>query len=252
MLVIDIGNTNTVLAIFLNTKIIKKTRFESSTKIVFRKNLEKFFKKNTKKLIKMKIHLCILSSVVPNLNFIVNKILKKYNIKSFYLNTKNIPFNLKIKYELNKIGADRLANYVALISKKFNNSITVDFGTATTFDVIKNKKYDGGLIFPGINIALNSLINNAALLKKTKIVKVKKIVSNDSETSIQSGFYWGYLSVVNGIIDKIIKEKKFKPKIILTGGLANVFKNKIILNPIILENLTLEGLRIIGNKINEK
>ena len=81
---------------------------------------------------------------------------------------------------------------------------------------------------------------------------MKNVVSNNSVESIQSGFYWGYVSVVNGLLKKIIKEKKFNPKIILTGGLANIFKSQIICNPKVNENLTLEGLRIIGKKINAK
>ena len=76
--------------------------------------------------------------------------------------------------------------------------------------------------------------------------------NNNTKNSIQSGFYWGYLSAINGIIIKLSKEYKFKPKIILTGGLAHIFKSKIINNPIIKENLTLEGLGIIGKKFNEK
>ena len=251
MLVIDIGNTNTVLAIYKNKILIQKKRI-SSKPIQFKKNIEKYLKKYNKKLSKLNAQKkCIISSVVPSLNILVKNVALKNSFNFFFLNFNNIPFNLNIKYELNKIGADRIANYIAVIKSNYNNSIIVDFGTATTFDVIKNNTYEGGLIFPGVNIALNSLINNAALLKKTKIIKIKKIVSTNSHNSIQSGFYWGYLSVVNGIINKIIKEKKFKPKIILTGGLSYIFKSQIILNPIIDENLTLEGLRIIGEKIYE-
>ena len=99
---------------------------------------------------------------------------------------------------------------------------------------------------PGINLSKNSLINNTSLLKNTDIAKTKKIVAKNTKGAIRSGFYWGYVFAINGIIDKIIKEKKFKPKIILTGGLANIFKNDIRPRPAIKPNLTLEGLQIIG------
>ncbi len=249
MILIDVGNTNTVLAIYKNNKIINKKRIESKNLENLKLNINKYFKNNNKKINKSKI--CILASVVPKLDKFIKNITIKNNFKFFNLNTSNIPIKIKIKYDLNTIGADRVANTVAAINSKYKNCIIVDFGTATTFDVIKNNCYEGGLIFPGIKISLNSLVKNAALLKKTKIFKIKKIVSNNTKQSIQSGFYWGYSSLINGIIKKIIKEKKMKPKIIMTGGFAKIFKNQIILNPTINENLTLEGLAIIGKNIHE-
>ena len=249
MIVIDVGNTNTVLGIYKNNKIINKQRVETKNLKILKLNIKKYFTKNNKKINKSKI--CIVASVVPKLNMLIREIVLKNNYKYFNLNALNIPFRIKIKYDLNKIGADRLANTVAVINSKYNNCIIIDFGTATTFDVIKNNTYEGGIIFPGIKISLDSLVKNAALLKKTKIFKISKIVTNKTKQSIQSGFYWGYLSLINGIIQKIIKEKKIKPKIIMTGGLAKIFKDQIILKPILNENLTLEGLGIIGKAINE-
>ena len=249
MIVIDVGNTNTVLGIYKNNKIINKQRVETKNLKILKLNIKKYFTKNNKKINKSKI--CIVASVVPKLNMLIKKIVLKNNYKYFNLNALNIPFRIKIKYDLNKIGADRIANTVAVINSKYKNCIIIDFGTATTFDVIKNSTYEGGIIFPGIKISLDSLVKNAALLKKTKILKISKIVTNNTKQSIQSGFYWGYLSLINGIIQKIIKEKKIKPKIIMTGGLAKIFKDQIILKPILNENLTLEGLGIIGKAINE-
>ena len=249
MIVIDVGNTNTVLGIYKNNKIINKKRVETKNLESLKFNISKYFTKNYKKINKSKI--CIVSSVVPKLNIFIKKIVLKNNFKYFNLNASNIPFKIKIKYDLNKIGADRIANTIAVINYKYKNCIIIDFGTATTFDVIKNNCYEGGIIFPGIKISLVSLVKNAALLKKTKIFKINKIVSNNTKQSIQSGFYWGYLSLINGIIQKIIKEKKIKPKIIMTGGYSKIFKNQIILKHIVNENLTLEGLGIIGKKINE-
>ena len=249
MIVIDVGNTNTVLGIYKNNKIINKQRVETKNLKILKLNIKKYFTKNNKKINKSKI--CIVASVVPKLNILIREIVLKNNYKYFNLNALNIPFRIKIKYDLNKIGADRIANTVAVINSKYKNCIIIDFGTATTFDVIKNNTYEGGIIFPGIKISLDSLVKNAALLKKTKIFKISKIVTNNTKQSIQSGFYWGYLSLINGIIQKIIKEKKIKPKIIMTGGLAKIFKDQIILKPILNENLTLEGLGIIGKAINE-
>jgi len=249
MIVIDVGNTNTVIGIYKKNKIVNKKRFKSLNLETLKFNVEKYIKNNIKHITESKI--CIISSVVPKLNKLIKKIVLKNNFKYFNLKASNIPLRIKIKYDLNKIGADRIANTVAVINYKYKNCIIVDFGTATTFDVIKNNCYEGGIIFPGIKISLDSLVKNAALLQKTKIFKIQKIVSNNTKQSIQSGFYWGYLSLINGIIKKIIKEKRIKPKVIMTGGLAHIFKNKIILNPTVNENLTLEGLGIIGKIIYE-
>ena len=105
----------------------------------------------------------------------------------------------------------------------------------------------GGLIFPGIELSKNTLIKKTSLLKNTQIIKTQMVVAKNTKDSIQSGFYWGYISVINGIIKKIIDEKKFKPKIILTGGLAKIYKNDIKPRPIVNSNLTLEGLQVIGS-----
>ena len=190
--------------------------------------------------------MAIISSVVPNLNTLILKILKINNINGLIVRSKNILSFLKIEYNLNEIGADRIANSIAVIKNKINNSVVIDFGTATTFEVLKGGIFLGGLIFPGVNLSKNTLIKKTSLLKNTEVIKTKKAVAKNTKESIQSGFYWGYLFAINGIIKKITNEKKFKPRIILTGGLANIFKNDIKPKPIVKPNLTLEGLQVIG------
>ncbi len=93
------------------------------------------------------------------------------------------------------------------------------------------------------------MIKNAELIKNTSIARSNQIVNNNTSASIKSGFYFGYLHAINGILRQVIKEKKFKPKIYITGGLGKIFKDKIILKPIYIENLTLDGIREIGIKI---
>ena len=186
-------------------------------------------------------------SVVPHINSPIIKILKKYKIKVYVLKPKDILPYLKIDYNLNEVGADRIANSIAVINYNIKNSIVIDFGTATTFEVLKNGRFLGGLIFPGIELSKTILIKKTSLLKNTQITKTKKVVGKTSKNSIQSGFYWGYVFAINGLIEKITNEKKFKPIIILTGGLAKIFKNDIKPKPIVNSNLTLEGLQVIGS-----
>ena len=249
MIVIDVGNTNIVIGFYTKNKLNKIIRLNTEKKInILQKEINKFFKSNKKLINNLKDRLCILSSVVPSLNFIFEKSFQKNKFKFYIINPKKIPFRGKINYNLNQIGSDRIANYAYVYSRKIKNCIIVDFGTATTFDVIKNNKYSGGLIFPGINLSMDTLLKNAELIKTSKISKSKRIVNNNTFASIQSGFYFGYLHAVNGILKQIIKENNFKPKVYITGGLGKIFKDKIIYKPIYKEYLTLEGIREIGKK----
>ena len=253
MIVIDIGNTNLVLGVYFKNKLHKIFRISTEKNIKkFPNKYIAFFNSIDKKIIKSDYKVCIVSSVVPSLNKHIKNYFKKIKFEFYLLNPKNIPFDLVINYKLNQIGSDRIANFISINQKAIKNSIVIDFGTATTFDVIKNNQYYGGLIFPGIGLSLNSLIKNADLLDQVNISKRKKIIAQNTPSSIQSGFYFGYLYAINGILKKIINESEFKPKIYITGGLGRVFKDKINYNPIYNENLTLEGLREIGKKIYGK
>ncbi len=248
MILIDVGNTNIVFAVSVNKKIKNIKRVDTYKKI---KSINKIVSNIVKTYLNLNYlknsKVAIISSVVPNLNSQIIKILKFYKIKVFLLKSKDILPYLKIDYNLSEIGADRIANSLAVINCKIKNSIIIDFGTATTFEVIKNSRFLGGLIFPGIELSKSTLIKKTSLLKNTQIAKTKTVVAKTTKQSIQSGFYWGYIFAINGIIKKITKEKKFKPRIILTGGLAKIFKNDIILKPVINSNLTLEGLQVIGS-----
>ena len=253
MILIDVGNTNIVFAVSDNKKIKDIKRIDTNKEA-------KSFNKIVSKIIKNYLNLnylknsktAIISSVVPSINSHIIKILKLYKIKVYVLKPKDMLPHLKIDYDLNEIGADRIANAVAVINYKLKNSIVIDFGTATTFEVLKNNRFLGGLIFPGIELSKTTLIKKTSLLKNTQIAKTRKAVAKTTKKSIQSGFYWGYVFAINGIIKKITKEKKFKPKIILTGGLAKIFKNDIKPTPIVNSNLTLEGLQVIGSLYYEK
>ena len=247
MILIDIGNTNIVFAVSSNKTIKNIIRIESNQDINNLKNIISKIIKNSLKVKKMdNTKMAIISSVVPNLNTLIIKILKINKINGLVVKSKDILPFLKIEYNLNEIGADRIANSIAVIKNKINNSVVIDFGTATTFEVLKGGIFLGGLIFPGVNLSKNTLIKKTSLLKNTEVIKTKKTVAKNTKESIQSGFYWGYLFAINGIIKKITNEKKFKPRIILTGGLANIFKNDIKPKPIVKPNLTLEGLQVIG------
>ncbi len=249
MIIIDAGNTNIVFGIYSKKKLIKIFRINTDKKNIINKKILINFLKSKKNIFnKLDNKYCVLCSVVPSLNLIIKNYFIKNKFKFNIVTAKDIPINAKIRYNLNQIGSDRVANYIYVLNKKIKNCIIIDFGTATTFDVIKNSEYYGGLIFPGINLSMNTLIKNTELLKVTKISKSKKIVNRNTSASIKSGFYFGYLHALNGILKQIKKENNFKPKILITGGLGKIFKDKILFNPLYEENLTLEGIREMGKK----
>lgn len=245
MIVVDIGNTNIVVGIYSGKKIKKIVRFDTKDNNII--NSLKFLF-NTINIIKLKLDykICTMSSVVPTIDKKIINFFKSLDFKVLNIKISNIPLNIKFNYEAKQIGSDRIANTYAAIKKYGNNSIVIDFGTATTFDVIKNKTYEGGIISPGINISHNALIKKASKLKKISIVRTNSIVGKNTKSSLQSGFYWGYISLINGIINKIIYQKKFEPNIILTGGLAKIFKKEINFKTYYEPNLTLDGLYLIG------
>ncbi len=236
----DIGNTNIkICKINRNFKIIKTYLFEtrsSSLESVFEKKIVKVIKHNTNKRV-------LFSSVVPKVYKKISKILQRkkmsvFEIKKFNLK-KIIKFNIK-KY--NELGSDRIANSIGAHYKFKTNCIIIDFGTATTFDVIKGKVYDGGVIAPGIKLSIENLFSSTALLPMFKFKKYPKNYGKNTKEALGSGFFWGYEGLINNILRKIIKKNGINFKIILTGGYSSIFKNRLIKRSKIENNITIQGI----------
>ena len=239
LLVGDIGNTVTKICLVdSNKKIIKKINF--SSKNIKKLELKKEF--NKLKIKNLTLEKCLFSSVVPNSFIVVKKYIKKnYKIKCFEL--KDLHFDKLIKIKVNKkqIGSDRLANAIGSMNNK-DNFIILDFGTATTFDVLVKNVYHGGIISPGIKLSLNTLINNASLIPSLKLKKINKVIGSNTVNAVRSGFFWGYRGLIDGILNLIKKETKKSFKIIVTGGfsyLFNKFNNKKVT---INNDITIKGL----------
>ena len=233
----DIGNTDIKLCLFdINKKKIKKITLKTE-KLSFsymRFKLKGIKFKNIKKI--------LFCSVVPKSYKLVKKFFNLYtNIKCKEIKDLKISKLIKIKVNKKQIGSDRIANAISAANNK-NNFIIVDFGTATTFDVVLKNSYIGGVIAPGLELSLSNLINKASLIPKIKFNKVKHVLGKNTVDSVKSGFYWGYTGLINNIISLITKEFKYKFKIILTGGLAHLFKNNLKYNSYIDKELTINGL----------
>ena len=166
-------------------------------------------------------------------NSLINKFLKKNNSKIIFEPGRSIIGDAAI-----------LITKVIYIKKNKNkNFIILDFGTATTFDVVtKSGSYNGGIIAPGLNLSIKSLSNSADQIPIFFIKKQKKIIGKNTIEALRSGFYWGYTGLINNIIKKIEKETKKKYKIIFTGGYAHLFKTSIIRSFKIDKNITIKGI----------
>ena len=215
----------------------------SSNKIYSRKFLIKTLKKIIKKKIISKN--ALFSSVVPKYRLLLDKFLKKfYKIKIREIKEKKIKKIIKINIKNKKqVGSDRIANAVGVYKKYKCNCIVLDFGTASTFDVVtKEGVYNGGIIAPGVNLSIRSLVNSADQIPLFSIKKQKKIIGKNTIEALRSGFYWGYFGLISNIILKIEKETNKKYKIVFTGGYADLFKTSINRSFTIDKHITIKGV----------
>ena len=244
VLIGDIGNSTTKICLVevKNLKIKRTIYFNSSN--ILSKNL---IQNKLKKIIKNKLinKVALFSSVVPKYHLILKKILKNvYKIKLKEIKEGDINKIVKINISnKNQVGSDRIANAAGVYKKYKTNCIVLDFGTATTFDVVsKNGIYNGGVIAPGINLSIKNLVSAADQIPNFYIKKQKKIIGKNTLEALRSGFYWGYSGLINSIISKIEKETRKKYKIIFTGGYADLFKTSITRPFTIDRNITIKGI----------
>jgi type III pantothenate kinase len=149
---------------------------------------------------------------------------------------------IKIKAKKKQIGSDRIANAIGSYYTYKSDCIVLDFGTATTFDVINRDTYLGGIIAPGVNLSLSTLTKRAILIPPFTIKKINRVIGNNTLSALRSGFYWGYTGMIENILRLIKKETKKSYKIILTGGYSSLFKNSIKPKVFIDEDITMKGL----------
>ena len=240
----DIGNTEVKICFFYNG-LKKKYLFKTDS-------LNKKIIRNKFNFLRKKIYLknAIISSVVPKTFSQIKKIFYNlYKVNCVELKKLNLSRLINIKVNKKEIGSDRLANAISVMSKN-KNFIVVDFGTATTFDVIKKNNYLGGVIAPGVTLSLDNLIKKASLIPKIKLNKSKSIIGKNTKQAVLSGFFWGYNGLINGIISKIKKKTNQKYKIIFTGGLAHLFNKDIKEKITIDKNLTINGLIKVSKHFN--
>ncbi len=235
----DIGNSETkIFLTYPNGKVFKRINFLSkdiNNKIlnIRLKKIEKYFNK---------IEKILFCSVVPKKFLLIKKYFKKKTlIKCFEIKDLNLRSLIKINVNFKQVGSDRLTNAISLINNR-DNFIILDFGTATTFDVVIKKTYKGGVIAPGVKISLSSLSDKASLIPEINLKKIKKVIGIDTLSAVRSGFFWGYAGLIDNMINLIKKETKKSFKLVFTGGFSDLFKNSIRSKVKHDKDITLKGL----------
>jgi type III pantothenate kinase len=242
----DIGNTETkIFLVSTNNKIVKKLNL--STKDINYIKLNKLFINLTVDY--KKIKKILFCSVVPNSFSMIKKFLsKKTKLKCHEVKDLNLRSLIKIKANYKQVGSDRLTNAISLVNNK-NNFIVLDFGTATTFDVLIKNVYSGGIIAPGVKLSLNTLSDNATLIPKIDLKQIKNIIGNNTISAVRSGFFWGYAGLIDNIIYLIKKETRKSFKVIITGGFSNLFIKSIKTKVNHNKDITINGLIKISKLI---
>ncbi|HKG98843.1 MAG TPA: type III pantothenate kinase [Pyrinomonadaceae bacterium] len=254
LLVIDAGNTNITLGVFQQEELIVQWRLTTDPVRtgdeygVQARNLFELAGIDFKN-----IDAIIIASVVPSLNQTLTRVAEVYFELPPLFVDHTTDTGLKILYEPpSDVGADRIVDAVAAVTKYGAPCIVVDFGTATTFNVINAAgEYLGGVIAPGIMISSEALFARAAKLPRVEIKRPHKVIGSSTTSAMQSGIYHGYAGLVDGVLEQLIAELGTKPRVIATGGLAPLIATASKFIEEVDSNLTLEGLRLIHSRSSE-
>jgi len=248
LLVVDVGNTHTVLGVYEGEKLVHHWRVwtdREKTSDEYGIMIRNLY--DGSHFSSREVDAIIISSVVPPLTPTIVELCVRYFGITPVVVGPGIKTGISIKMDNPKeVGADRIVNAVAAHEKYRKACIVVDFGTATTFDYVSSQgDYMGGVIAPGANISAEALFRQASKLPRVEIAKPASVIGKNTVAAMQAGIFFGYVALVEGIIDRMKKEIRKEPMVVATGGLARVIAGESPKIHVIDENLTLEGLRII-------
>ena len=248
LLAIDVGNTNIVYGLFDGTRLVHQFRVETS-----RGRTADEYAVILRQLIEMRdikpddVRAAIIASVVPALTEpMIELVRRAFGLDALVVGP-GIRTGMAILYENpREVGADRIVNGVAAFERYHEGLIVVDFGTATTFDCVSPKgEYLGGVIAPGIQISADALFARAAKLPRVEIARPPRVVGRNTQHSMQSGIVYGYVGLVDGLVERLVEELAFPCRVVATGGLARLIAPLSRSIQEVDEDLTLTGLRIL-------
>lgn len=248
LLVIDVGNTNTVLGLYDGDRLVHDFRIETAKGRTTDEYLVLLLALvQIAGVERQSIRASILASVVPALNDVMVEAVDRAFDHDILVVGPGIKTGMPILYENpREVGADRIVNAVAAYERVRGACIVVDFGTATTFDCISAKgEYMGGAISPGVDISANALFSRAAKLPRAEIVRPPRAIGRNTVHSMQAGIVFGYVGLVDGLVERLKQEMGGEVRVVATGGLARLIEPESSTIDEIDEYLTLEGLRLL-------
>ncbi|WP_375206601.1 type III pantothenate kinase [Hyphococcus sp.] len=255
LLAIDVGNTNSVIALYDKERPVAQWRASTSTTrtadeyAVWLSQLMGFAGYKLEDVSE-----CIISTVVPQSLFHLRNLSRRYfNTEPFVIGHDNIP-GVEVRIaKPSEAGADRLVNAVGAFTAHGGPLVVVDSGTATNFDIVgADGAFEGGVIAPGINLSMQALHEAAARLPRIAIEKPPKIIGTDTVGAMQTGVFWGYISLIEGLLARIKDEYASPMKVVATGGIASLFEGQTDAIDIFDHDLTIRGLFEISKRLKAK
>ena len=248
LLAIDVGNTNITLGAFREDELLAQWRLitnPASTADEYGAQTRNLFQ--LAEIDFQNIEAIVVASVVPPLNKVIKRMAEVYFRRTPIFIDHTTDTGLSIVYQPSSdVGMDRVVDAAAAVARYGKPCIVVDFGTATTFNAVNSKgEYIGGLIAPGLKISAEALFSRTSKLPRVDITRPAKVIGSSTVEAMQSGLYYGYASLVDGVLERMIEEMGEKPHIVATGGLAPLIAPESEFIENVDDTLTLEGLKLI-------